>query len=69
LFGSYAKGKADQYSDIDLYVEAGKISDLIELSKFRLDLIDALRKEVDVVTADDFSAVSKIIKPGVSIYG
>ncbi|MCL1811585.1 MAG: nucleotidyltransferase domain-containing protein [Methanomassiliicoccaceae archaeon] len=69
LFGSYAKGKADRDSDIDLYVEAGEITDLIELSVFRLDLVDALRKEVDVVTADDFSAVSKIVKPGVPIYG
>jgi len=69
LFGSYAVGNADRNSDIDLYVETGRISDLIELSGFRLDLVDALRKEVDVVTADDISAVSKIIKHGVPIYG
>jgi len=69
LFGSYARGDADRNSDIDLYVETGKISDLIELSGFRLDLIDALRKEVDVVTADDLSAVSRIVKNGVPIYG
>lgn len=69
LFGSYAKGNADCDSDIDLYVETGNISDLIELSGFRLDLIDALCKEVDVVTADDLSAVSRIVKGGVPVYG
>jgi len=69
LFGSYARGDADRDSDIDLYVETGKISDLIELSGFRLDLIEALHKEVDVVTADDFSMVSRIVKNGVPIYG
>ena len=69
LFGSYTRGNADQNSDIDLYVETGRISDLIELSGFRLDLVDALHKEVDVVTADDFSAVSRIVNRGVSIYG
>jgi len=69
LFGSYARGDADRDSDIDLYVETGKISDLIELSGFRLDLVEALRKEVSVVTADDFSAVSRIVRNGVPIYG
>jgi len=69
LFGSYAIGDADRDSDIDLYVETGKISDLIELSGFRLDLMDILHKEVDVVTADDFSAVSRIVGDGVPIYG
>ncbi|MCL1984238.1 MAG: nucleotidyltransferase domain-containing protein [Methanomassiliicoccaceae archaeon] len=69
LFGSYARGDADRNSDIDLYIEAGEISDLIELSGFRLDLIETLCKEVDVMTADDLSAVKSIIKNGVSIYG
>jgi len=69
LFGSYAIGDADRDSDIDLYIETGNISDLIELSGFRLDLIDVLHKEVDVVTADDFSNVSRIVQNGMSIYG
>ncbi len=69
LFGSYARGDADSSSDIDLYVEPGAISDLIELSGFRLDIIDALCKEVDVVTTDDPSAISKIISLGIPIYG
>ena len=50
LFGSYARGKATEDSDIDLHVYCGDIRGLFKLSGFRLDLVDALGKEVDVVT-------------------
>ena len=51
LFGSYAKGEANDNSDVDIIIERGKIDDLIELSGFRLDLIDELNgTEVDVIT-------------------
>lgn len=50
LFGSYAKGMADDYSDIDLLIDSGEIKGLIELSEFRLDLVDELDgTEVDVI--------------------
>ena len=50
LFGSYARGEANDKSDVDLYVELGKIRDLFMLSAFRLELVDALQMEVDLVT-------------------
>ncbi|MCL2058486.1 MAG: nucleotidyltransferase domain-containing protein [Oscillospiraceae bacterium] len=50
LFGSYARGEATDDSDIDLHVYCGNIRGLFELSGFRLDLIDALGKNVDLVT-------------------
>ena len=50
LFGSYARGEATEDSDIDLHVYCGNIRGLFELSGFRLDLIDALGKNVDLVT-------------------
>jgi len=50
LFGSYARGEATNDSDIDLHVYCGNIRGLIELSGFRLDLVDALGKNVDLVT-------------------
>ena len=51
LFGSYAKGKANEYSDIDIIIDSGEIKGLIELSGFRLDLIDELGGvDVDVIT-------------------
>ena len=51
LFGSYARGEATEKSDVDLCVELGKIKSLWTLSAFRLDLVDALGKEVDIVSA------------------
>ena len=51
LFGSYAKGTADKYSDVDVLIDAGEIKGLLELNEFRLDLVDELDgTDVDVVT-------------------
>ena len=51
LFGSYARGEATEDSDVDIIIDRGKIDGLIELSGFRLDLIDELNgNDVDVVT-------------------
>jgi len=50
LFGSYARGEATEDSDVDLHIWCGNIRGLFQLSGFRLDLIDALGKEVDVVS-------------------
>lgn len=53
LFGSYARGEATEKSDVDLRIERGKNSRLrgmISVSGFRLDLVDALKKDVDLLT-------------------
>lgn len=51
LFGSYARGDANEYSDVDVLIDAGNIHGLIELSGFRLDLIDELDgTDVDIIT-------------------
>ena len=50
LFGSYAKGSADEESDVDLLIEKGKPLSLLQLSGFRQDVMDALGIDVDVVT-------------------
>lgn len=53
LFGSYARGEATEESDVDLYVDGGdskKLKSLISFSGLRLDMIDALGKEVDLLT-------------------
>ena len=54
LFGSYAKNTATERSDVDLIIDdGGNIKSLIELSGFRLDLIDELGGvDVDVLTED-----------------
>ena len=50
LFGSYARGEANEKSDVDIIIDRGKMRGLIQLSGFRLDLADELGSDVDVVT-------------------
>lgn len=58
LFGSYAKGTADEKSDIDLLVEKGRPMSLLKLSGMRQMVQEALNLSVDLVTTagieDDF---------------
>ena len=50
LFGSYARGEANNNSDVDIIIDKGEIRGL-QLSGFRLDLIDELGGvDVDVLT-------------------
>jgi len=50
LFGSYARGKPNPGSDIDICIEKGNIQTLFELSGFCQDLEETLGSKVDVVT-------------------
>lgn len=50
LFGSYAKGTANENSDIDLLVEKGKPMSLLNLSGMRQMVQDALNLSVDLIT-------------------
>ncbi len=50
--GSLARGEADQTSDVDLLVVFEDGRSLLDLSALRLDLIEALGREVDVVTPE-----------------
>ena len=53
LFGSYARGEATEASDVDLRIDRGdskKLKGLFGVSGFRLDLVDALGREVDLLT-------------------
>lgn len=52
LFGSYARGDADEYSDVDIMIDRGKINSLIKLGGFENELEDELGKSVEVVTED-----------------
>ena len=53
LFGSYARGEANEGSDVDIVIDGGgNIRGLIALSGFRINLIDELGKDVDVLTMD-----------------
>ena len=49
LFGSYARGEANNNSDVDIYCESGDIKTLIDQGFFEDELEEALGKEVDIV--------------------
>ena len=51
IFGSYARGEADENSDIDLCIEAVAIKGLFVLGGLYADLEEALGKELDLITA------------------
>ena len=70
LFGSYSKGTARCDSDVDLKIEKGGVMSLFQLSGLRLDIEDALRVPVDLVTNDssDRDFLDLIAKDEVLLY-
>ena len=52
LFGSYARGEANNKSDVDIYCESGDIKTLIDQGFLEDELESALGKEVDVIFTD-----------------
>lgn len=49
LFGSYAKGEADENSDIDLRIDRGDVRGLM-MGGLQVDLEDSLGKKVDLIS-------------------
>lgn len=52
LFGSYSRGEATKDSDIDIIIEKGELRTLLELASLQNDLIEMLRKNVDILTEE-----------------
>jgi len=50
VFGSHARGDARVRSDVDILVDVPRGMGLFAFSGLRLDLMDALKKNVDLVT-------------------
>ena len=71
LFGSYAKGKATETSDVDLLVST-KASGLMFFGLVE-ELRETLKKKVDVLDLgqikDNFELTNEILKDGIKIYG
>ncbi len=71
LFGSYAKGKAKETSDVDLLVYTDvtgiKFYELIEV------LRESLKKKVDLLNQEqirnNFNLINELLKDGIKIYG
>lgn len=52
IFGSYARGEANENSDIDLRIDSGKIKSLFVLGGLYNDLTDILNKPIDLITTN-----------------
>lgn len=52
LFGSYARGEADEKSDVDIYCDKGNIKTLLDQGLLEEELEKALNKEVDIIFED-----------------
>jgi len=50
IFGSFARGEAGACSDLDILVELPDTKSLLDLVALKLDLQEALGREVDVLT-------------------
>lgn len=70
MFVSYARGEANDDSDVDLYVDKGKMTSLIKYMAFVYDLEDELQRHVDVVTTGikDKIFLDNIQNEGVVLY-
>ena len=70
LFGSYARGEATRESDIDLYIDKGRLDSLIQYFSFVLELEEIFGRHVDVVTTEieDSKFLNSIRKEGVLLY-
>jgi predicted nucleotidyltransferase len=50
LFGSFARGAANEHSDVDILVEFTEAKGLLDVAALELDLSDLLGRPVEVVT-------------------
>lgn len=62
IFGSFARGEQRNTSDVDLLVDLPKGMSLFKLSGLKIDLEDALRRKVDVISA---AAIKPALKPSI----
>jgi uncharacterized protein len=64
VFGSFARKKNDDNSDIDLLVTMQKHVGLIKLAGYKLELEEMLHKNVDLITESSINNMFKgIIQP------
>lgn len=70
LFGSYAKGTANDQSDIDICVDKGRLRSLIQYFSFVNDLENSLQCHVDVITSEinDKDFLKQILHDEVLLY-
>ncbi|HEY4788256.1 MAG TPA: nucleotidyltransferase family protein [Bacteroidales bacterium] len=56
IFGSYARNKANESSDVDIVVRLGRPMSLLQFAALKNSLEDILQKRVDLVEYDALKA-------------
>ncbi len=59
IFGSFARGEADEGSDVDILVEIASRISLLDFVGLKLELEDALGRKVDL---GEYSTIKPIIR-------
>jgi hypothetical protein len=69
VFGSVARGDADEKSDVDFLVDLEDGRNLLDLGGLLMDLRDLLGREVDVVTPDGLRARlrERVLREAISV--
>ncbi len=62
IFGSFAKGLENKYSDIDILIEPSEPITLFQILKIEKDIKNATKRKVDVV---EYSAIKSSIRKSV----
>ena len=66
IFGSYARGEADEESDVDIRVEIDaknkKLKTLLQETNFQMDIESALNKKVDLLTVLPPGSINQTIR-------
>ena len=70
LFGSYARGEANESSDLDFRIDKGNLKGLFKLGGMYMDLEDTFQKDLDLLTTGslDNDFLSKIAREEILIY-
>lgn len=70
LFGSYARGQANETSDLDFRIDRGTLRGLFALGGLYCDLEEVFDKELDLLTTGslDQSFLNRIAKEEILVY-
>ena len=56
IFGSYARNEAKKNSDVDIMIVGGnRIKTLLDITSFEIELKEALKKKVDIISEEVYS--------------
>lgn len=55
LFGSYARGEANQQSDVDIMIKKGNLKTLLQLSALSHEIEQILKKQIDIVIEETYT--------------